>query len=194
MAHTSCAAELAANIAQSCNKPNVGGYTGRGIYIPKTLVPTLTFDATNTRKISAIALATNQKAIAIDNVMTTPFEGSATEMTSDNGWGQFQKSLAVRIPLKGADASRDVIEPLLKSALGGLLIVEKRYQGGDGSFEVIGVESGAKCTELTRNENENGGDWSATLQATESVAEYTLYDTDYATTLAKFEALLGQTY
>lgn len=194
MAYVSCAAEVAANIAQNCANPNVGGYTGRGIYISKSLAPTITKDASNPRIVTGVTLEEGQKVVVIDNVMTTPFDGSSTTSNTDNGWGNFDKVLSVRIPLRGGKASKEVVEPLMRSALGGLVILEKRDQSGDGSFEILGLQQGVKATEITRNENENGGDWVATLQCSEYHAENSLFDTDYETTLAKFEALIALAY
>lgn len=194
MAYTSCAAEVAANIAQQCESPLVGGYTGRGVYIPKVYNPTIVKSASNPRIVSAITLGDSQKTIAIDNVMSTPFDGSSTSANTDNGWGAFDKSVSVRIPLRGAAAAQNVVEPLMRSAQGGLLILEKKDQRGDGSFEIIGLQQGVKATELTRNENENGGDWSATLSCQEYYAENVLFVENYAQSLAAFEALLGASY
>lgn len=194
MAYTSCAAEVTANIAQQCDSPLVGGYTGRGVYIPKSYNPTIAKSVSNPRIVTAITLTGAQKTIVIDNVMTTPFDGSQTAANTENGWGAFDKSVAVRIPLRGAAAAKEVIEPLMRSAQGGILILEKKDQSGDGSFEIIGLQQGVKATELTRNENENGGDWSATLSCSEYYAENVLFDTDYATTLAAFEALIALSY
>lgn len=192
MAYASCAAELAANIAQSCSTPNVGGYTGRAVLISRSLNPTFTFDSSNPRIVKAVTLESGDKTIVLDNVMPTdPLTGSTTELTTDNGWSIYNKSLAVRVPLRGAGTSKNIIEPFVDSPLGVIAIVEKRYAGGDGSFEVIGIEKGLKATAETRNEYENGGDWAVTLSTTENFAEYTLFDTDYATTLAKFEALIA---
>lgn len=194
MAYVSCAAEVAANIAQVCESPLVGGYTGRAVYIPKSYNPTIVKDATNPRIVTAITLASGQKTIVIDNVMTTPFDGSSTSANTENGWGAFDKTVGVRIPMRGAAAAKEVVEPLMRSAQGGILILEKKDQRGDGSFEIVGLQQGAKATELTRNENENGGDWSATLTCQEYYAENVLFDTDYATTLTAFEALVSASY
>lgn len=194
MAYASCAAEVAANIVQSCESPNVGGYTGRAVYIPKLTAPTIVRAAGNPRIVTGITLGSGVKTVAIDNVMTTPFDGSSTELSTDNGWGSFVKNIVVRIPLRGGAASKEVVEPLLRSAQGGILVLEKRDARGDGSFEIVGLEAGVKASALTRNENENGGDWSATLSCNEYYAESVLFDTDYETTLAKFEALLAQSY
>ena len=90
-----------------------------------------------------------------------------------------------------------VVEPLVKSGRGFIGVFEKKDRIGDGSFEVIGAQSPLKCVDpatVTRNENENGGAWNATLQSTEVYAESVFFDTDYATTLAAFETLLARAF
>ena len=195
MAYTSCAAEVAANIAQDCAHPNVGGYTGRTVLIPRSLAPVIAVSGTNPRQITGITLESGDKTIAVDNAMpVNPFDGSTTEMTTDNGWKMYNKSLVLRVPKRGAGVSKEVVEPLADSPLGLIGIVEKRDTVGDGSFELIGLEAGLKATAETRNENEATGDWQVTLSTVEHYAEYSFFDTDYATTLAKFEALLAKSY
>ena len=46
MAYTSCAADIADNIAQDCASPIVPGYTGRGILINLSDAPTFTVSGT----------------------------------------------------------------------------------------------------------------------------------------------------
>lgn len=196
MAYTSCAAELAANIAQDCSQPNVAGYTGRAVYIPYSVSPTLAKSASNARIISDISIDSSAKVVAVDNSLVgdNSFAGSTTELNTDNGRAEYQKTVALRVPQRGGAASLQVVEPLVTSPLGGMMILEKRDTRGDGSFEVVGAERGLKATSVTRNEYEAGADWQANLQTTEHFAEYVLFDTDYATTLAKFEALLAKSY
>ena len=98
------------------------------------------------------------------------------------------------MPERGADFAAKVIEPLVKSGRGFIGIFEKVDRVGDGSFEVIGAQSPLKVVDpatVTRTETANGGAWIANLQSSEVYAESVLFDTNYATTLAAFEALLA---
>lgn len=193
----SCIGNIAGNIGLNCANPIEGDYTGRGILIPMDAVPVLTKDAQNPRIISAIAIAQGAHVVSVDNEGTAPFDGSQTVGNNDAGYVRFAKSIALRLPERGADFAAKVIEPLVKSGRGFIGIFEKRDRVGDGSFEVIGAQSPMKVVDpatVTRQENANGGAWLATLQSTEVYAETVLFDTDYATTLAKFEALLEQAF
>ena len=190
----SCVGNIAGNIGLNCESPISGGYTGRGVYIPMEAVPVLTKDADNPRIVSAVALATGAKVVKIDNEGATPFTGSTTTGTNDNGRPQFVKTAQIMMPERGAKFAQNVAEPLVKNGRGGILILEKIDRVGDGSFEMIGTQQAAKVVDpstVTRNEYENGGAWIATLQTTEDYMEVSFFDSNYDTTLAKFEALLA---
>ena len=190
-----CVSTIAGNIGLDCDHPIEGGYTGRGVLIPMESNPVLTRDATNPRIIKSITLAESAKVCVVDNAGTAPFDGSSTTGNNDAGFPKFTKAMALRIRARGADASKDVIEPLVKSGRGFIGIFEKVDQIGDGSFEVIGAQSPLKCADpatFTRSETANGGAWSGTLQCSENWAELVLFDTSYETSLAAFEALLAK--
>ena len=157
--------------------------------------PVLTRDAQNPRIIKSVSLAGDAKVCVVDNAGAAPFDGSSTTGNNDAGYPKFTKAMALRILARGADASKNVIEPLVKSGRGFIGIFEKVDQVGDGSFEVIGAQSPLKCADpatFTRSETANGGAWSGTLQCSEHWAELVLFDTDYETSLAAFEALLAK--
>ena len=190
-----CVSTIAGNIGLDCDHPIEGGYTGRGVLIPLESNPTLTRDAQNPRIIKSITLSGDAKVCVVDNVGAAPFDGSSTTGNNDAGFPKFTKAMALRILARGAEASKDVIEPLVKSGRGFIGIFEKVDQVGDGSFEVIGAQSPLKCADpatFTRSETANGGAWSGTLQCSEHWAELVLFDTDYETSLAAFEALLAK--
>lgn len=190
-----CVSTIAGNIGLDCDHPIEGGYTGRGVLIPMENNPVLTRDATNPRIIKSVTLAENAKVCVVDNASTAPFDGSSTTGNNDAGFPKFTKAMALRILARGAKASKDVIEPLVKSGRGFIGIFEKVDQIGDGSFEVIGAQSPLKCADpatFTRSETANGGAWSGTLQCSENWAELVLFDTSYETSLAAFEALLAK--
>lgn len=194
-----CVNDIAGSIGLNCEKPIEGGYTGRAVLIPiGTAGLVLTRNAQNPRIISNIAFDAAAKLVKADNEgMATPFEGSNSTGNSDAGFTKFVKAIAIRIPQRGAQFAAEVLEPLVKSGRGFIGVFEKTDTVGDGSFEVIGSGSPMKVADpstVTRDENANGGAWSATLQSSEYYAECTLFDTDYATSLAKFEALLAACY
>lgn len=196
MAYTSCTQKIAASIQGSCDKPIVPGYTGRGVLIDLTDSITWTVDASNPRIISNIAVASPAKFIAIDNVWTDAYTGSNTASNNENGRSSFTKTFTFRVPLRGAEVSKDIIEPLMNSSLGFAVVLEKDDRVGDGSYEIVGYLKGLKANAdgITRNEYENGADWMITMSTNEQFAEVVLFDTDYATTQDTFETMLTNTY
>lgn len=187
----SCFGEIMASIAPNCDSPLAGGYTGRGVLIPADAITAVTSSTTNPRILEAITAST---VIGIENAVVTPFDGSSTASSADDGKMSFGKTIAFRIPLRGAATSKDIIEPLAYSTTGYVAIVEKKDKVGDGSFEIIGYNQGLKVNAdgIQRNENENGGDVSVTMSCTEGWFEATLFKTDYATSKGIFEALLTE--
>lgn len=196
MAYVSCAGILAANIAKDCNKPMSGGYTGRGVLIPLTNTLTYAVNATNPRILTSISMGVGEKLAVIDNVWPTAFDGSATQSNNDTGRLMYGKTFTFRIPLRGAGVSKDIVEPLAEAPLGYLAVLEKRDRGGDGSYEVVGYCQGLRVNAdgVVRNENENGGDVVVTMSCEEQYFEVTMFDTNYETTKAAFETLMGNAY
>lgn len=190
----SCVGDLAANIKMDCVHPLEGGYTGRAIILPESAMSglTLTRDASNPRIVKGIAFDSGEDmstyGFIVDNVTMTPFDGSSTTGNGDAGYPKFVKAMAIRIPERGAAVSKNVIEPLAFGRF--IMIVEKEDKVGDGSIEIIGLQSAMRCVDpstISRQETANGGAWTATLQCSEQFAEVVYFNTDYATTHADFE-------
>lgn len=199
MAYSACVSKIASSIQANCESPIVGGYTGRGILMDLSDGPTFTADAQNPRIISAITLPAGTPApkfVAIDNVWADAYTGSTTASSADNGRPEYNKTFTFRVPMRGAAASKDIVEPLMNSALGFAVVLEKMDRSGDGSYEIVGYLKGLKTNAdgIQRNEYENGGDWTITMSTTENFAEVVLFDTDYATTKGKFDTMLANTY
>lgn len=189
MANNSCVGEIARSIKPDCVNPIVTGYTGRAIILPYS-EPTLAVarDAINNRIVTAL---NSDKVIAVENAVTAPFTGSNTASNGDSGKIEFTKQVMFRIPLRGAAVSKEIVEPLATSTQGYLVVVEKKDKVGDGSFEVIGLQSACQVTAdgITRNDTENGGEIMVTMATTESYFECVFLDETYAKTLPKFNEL-----
>ena len=185
---TPCTTEIAKGIAMDCTHALVAGFTGRAVYIPYSVNPTITISGTNPRVVSAI---TSSKIIGIYTPTLNPFTGSSVTSNADNGRVMFPKTLSVLIPMHGAADSKDTIEPLMKSLQGGLVIVERKDKAGYGSFVIFGLYDPMKAdpSSYSRDEEANGGAASVSLTCTEDFEECNFFDTDYATTKAAFDAL-----
>lgn len=167
-----------------------------GILIPMSQVVTFTANATNPRKINSINLPVdNAKVFVINNVFVQPFTGSTTAGNADSGVGEFLKTIAIRIPLRGGDAAKNVVEPLVNDPDGYCLIVSKKDRSDDGAYEIIGMQQAlhGDITTLTRDESANGGMWSLSMTCTEHFAEVTLVGEDgtYSSARKEYEKLLS---
>jgi hypothetical protein len=197
MAYTPCTSAVAANIVKNCTTPIVGGYTGRGILIPLDKAPTFSVSANNPRTITAIQLSRDtDKFIAIDNVFTDPFAGTTKASNGESGSIKHTKTFAFRIPQRGSDISRDIVEALEQSPLGFIAVLEKKDRVGNGSFEVIGYQDALKVNAdgVTQDETANDGATNVVMSCSEHFFEVVLFDTSYAVTLAAFEEMLENSF
>ena len=172
----SCIGKLAASIGMDCSSPIVGGYTGRGLIIVLDPSKNQRFIFDPSRKNVVIDTLGMDEVLFFDNSMfTNPLDGSNTTGTSENGIPEFTKQVNGRIPMRGADVSTAIVEPLIHGNFA--IFLEKRetslLRDGKG-IEIVGAIVPARCVDpstVVRNENENGGSISFSLQTTEPYFE-----------------------
>lgn len=187
-----CIEQIADSIRPNCSHPLTGGYTGRGVLIPYSALTALVQNTDNPRIVESI---TASAVVEVDNTaVTSAFTGSNKASNADSGRKQVTKTFAFRIPLRGAENSKEIVEPLFYSPLGFVAVLEKKDKVGDGSFEVVGLQSALRTNDdgLTQNEYENAGDVMVTMSCVEDWYEVAFFDTDYQTTLTAFNNLLAQ--
>ena len=186
----SCIENIAGSIRPNCAHPLTAGYTGRGVLIPCSAITALVQNSDNPRIVESVTAGT---VVEIDNTaVTSAFTGSNKASNAESGRKQITKTFAFRIPLRGAENSKEIVEPLFLSPLGFMAILEKKDKIGNGSFEVVGLQSALRTNDdgLTQDEYANAGDIMVTMSCVEDWYEADLFDTDYTTTLEKFNALL----
>lgn len=189
MAYTSCSAAIAANIQIDCSNPLAGGYTGRALGFELSPAPTLTRNAQNELIVSDITLATGKKFFAIENFGTDPFTGSNSASNADGAVMRHVKTFVFDVPKRGADASKEIVDPLTRLPLGFGVIAERK----DGKYELIGIESGLRVNAdgVTSDAYTKDGVTTITASCSQYNYEYEFFDTDKATTQTKFETLLS---
>lgn len=199
MAYTACTSSIARNIQMDCAKPLSGGYTGLAALIPADSDYSVVQDATNARKVVSIT-PENGTVVVVDNLsVVSPFDGSSTASSADSGTRSFTKTIAFRVPQRGADVSKEIVEALCNSR-GIIAVAEKKDNTADGKYEVIGLLNPLKVTEdgVSRTESENGGATMITMSCEEVWFELDLVgakeDDEYTLAGAKaaFEALLAK--
>lgn len=189
MAYTPCAQNLGANIAADCANPPRAGFKGDGVLIDLGAVtPTYTIDSQNPRVFKSITLGSGDHCAAVDNVWRDPFSGSSRTLNAESGRVTFDNTIAMRIPVRTAEGSKNIVEPLAKSHFLGI------FPTIDNRFLVYGYYGKFQASEITQNEGENGGDFAATLAENTPYAVCELWDTDYATTKAVYDALVAKAF
>ena len=199
MAYTPCTSSIARNIQIDCSKPLSGGYTGLALLIPVDAAYSVVQDSDNPRKVVSIT-PENNNVVVVDNLyVVSPFDGSSTASSADSGMRSFTKTVAFRIPRRGADASKEIVEGLCNSR-GVICVAEKKDNAADGKYEVIGLLNPLKVTEdgVQRTESENGGATMITMSCDEPWFELDLVGTkdssDYTLAGAKaaFDAIMAK--
>lgn len=192
-----CYGEISKNIQMDCKSPMVAGYTGRGLLFPIKSVVFMPLATENTRNLFSMNPKVGEVFYAIDNVFVDPYTGSSKQSTGESGRVMFQKTVQIRIPMRGGVISNKIVEAMHNSADGYVLVLEKKNKEDFGYLEAIGIEVPVKPTAdgTTQNEYENGGDIVMVLQTTENVFETNILEAvnmDYPSTHEFFEYCYGQ--
>ena len=196
---SNCIEKITMSIMEECNTPNVGGYTGRGILLQWADNPIFAVNAQNKRMIQEITLSPTAHRIRIDNVsFINPLTGSNAAGNTDDGRRKVLKTVVIKVPLRGSAASQYLLEGMFTGNFegqGAVLILEKQFKGGIGSYEVIGYESPFLINPdgISRDEYVDGGAYILTGSTKEIGIEYSLFDTDFETTKGLFEELMAIT-
>lgn len=184
-----CLGSIADNIAQDCDNPRVVGYETTALIFNRDDIDwsSVTVDSTNPRKVKTIAVNSGAKPYVIYNpkVNPAPFNGTNTAFSTDNG--RYTKTLQFYFEGIGADASMNVVEPLANGSY--LVILQRKDHTGDGSFQIMGYQTGLVAT--AQVQDEETGYWLITMDCSEPSAEIAFFNTDYATTKSAFDTLLA---
>lgn len=186
-----CLGKIAANIDQDCDNPRVSGYENIALIINRDDIDwaSITVDSSNPRIVKTLALnsGTGIKPYVIYNprVNPAPFNGTQTEFSADNN--NYAKTLQFYFEGIGGGASMDVVEPLKSGSY--LVILQRKDHRGDGSFQILGYQSGLVAS--AQVQDEETGYWLMTMNSNEPSAEIAFFNTDYATTKTAFDTLLA---
>ncbi len=189
MAYTACSAIIAANIQIDCAKPLSGGYTGRALGIPLSPAPTFAINGSNGLIIEAVTMQGTSKMFAIENFGEQPFSGTSSASNGDGAVMRHTKTFQFDIPRRGAEVSKNIVDPLTRMPLGFAVIAERQ----DGTYELLGLERGLRVNAdgVTSDAYTRDGATQIVASATQYNYEYEFLDTDQATTQAKFESYLA---
>lgn len=191
MSFTPCLGKIADNITQDCDNPRIAGYENTAIIINRDDVDwsSVTYETGNKRIVKTLSLNSGAgvKPYVIYNpkVNPAPFNGTQSEFARDND--RYTKTLQFYFEGIGGAASKDVVEPLKSGSY--IVILQRKDHRGDGSFQLMGFQSGLVAT--AQVQDEETGYWLMTMETSEPSAEVAFFNTDYATTKTAFDTMLA---
>lgn len=189
MSFTPCLGAISANIAPDCDNPRIVGYESVALIFNRDDIDwaNITYSSSNPRIIEDIAVKTGKKPFVVENPRLNPasFNGTSSEYAADTD--RFDKNVQFYFDGIGGENSADVIEPLKSGSY--LMILQRKDHRGDGSFPVVGLQSGLVASALVQDEET--GYWLVTMSTSEPSAECSFFDTDYATTKTAFDTLVA---
>lgn len=186
-----CLSSLADNLAPDCDTPRVRGYEDVAIIVNRNDIDwsAVTYATGKKNIIESFALGSGAgiKPYVIYQPRTNPsrFNGTQAELQTESS--DYLKTLQFYYEGIGGDSSELVIEPLKNGEF--VAILQRKDHRGDGSFQVIGLQSGLVAT--AEVQNEDTGYWLVTMTTNEPSGEMSLFKSDYVTTKAMFDALVA---
>lgn len=184
-----CMGSLLGSITQDCDNPRIAGYEDVALIINRADIDwtAVTTSAANPRIIENLPLVEGKKPFVIYNPRVNPSPFNGTNATFEQDTNRYTKTVQFYFEGIGGKAANDVVEPLKAGSY--LVILQRKDHRGDGSFQVIGYQTGLTATEQVQDEET--GYWLNTMTCSEPSAEVSFFKTDYATTKGLFDTLLA---
>lgn len=185
--------DITSGLGPNCDFPQIGGATDRIVIINFSDIDVVTRDGVNNEIITDITLKSGKSGYAWfgQNRSVEPREALVKGRYSN----AFDHEVRHKIFNDGA-----AVRKQLNASVNGrfVAIVEANFKGetGDAAFKVFGIESGLEVPELEKiyDNSDTEGAFDLLLRSSEFAREpklaATFFDTDYATTQAKVDALV----
>lgn len=188
-AFSPCLGVIADSITQDCDNPRVAGYETVALIFNRSDIDwtAVTINSSNPRIVEAIAMATGKTPFVIYNPKVNPAAFNGTNSTLNTDTDRYDKTVQFYYEGIGGGAAQDVVEPLKSGDY--IIMLQRKDHRGDGSFELVGFQSGLKAT--AQVQDEDTGYWLMTMTTSEPSAEISFFKTDYANTKSMFDTLLA---
>lgn len=186
---TPCLGVVTANLATDCDNPRVSGYEDVALLFNRSDIDwsAVTTDASNPRIVKSIAPLNGKKPYVIYNPRVNPAPFNGTNSTFEQEANQYTKTVQFYYEGIGGAASMNIVEPLKAGSY--VVLLQRKDHRGDGSFQLIGFQAGVTATKQVQDEET--GYWLITMTGSESFADVSFFDTDYATSKSAFDTLLA---
>lgn len=192
-----CEGLITADILYDCENPPVGGLETDVVLINITQIDrtATTYDPTNKDIVTNLQLvpgSTGYLFQGIKQINTASSELVKKEFSSDK-----EKHSFIGVLLNVSAVNKDQINQFKEGGKYVAVINRKwKGEGNEEAFLILGLEVGLEVETQTWNSNENDGTLTFTLASADGFEEprlpNTLLETDFATTLAAFEAKFAQ--
>ena len=188
-AFTPCLGVISGNISQDCESQRIPGYEDVAIIINRSDIDwnSVTYDAGNKRIVKTLAPVEGKKPYVVYNPRVNPASFSGTNSTFNADNNRYDKTVQFYYEGIGGAAALNVVEPLKAGSY--VMLLQRKDHRGDGSFQLIGFESGLKAT--AQVQDEENGYWLITMTTNEPSADVSFFDTDFETTKTAFNGLLA---
>lgn len=131
---------------------------------------------------TAIELVSSAKGYKVFDARKNPFAGSSFGHVEGEIVDKTSKTIQFVVREQGAEGAK-----VVQQLGGGGYVMVLRTRNNE--FEIIGKNSPLYLTDKTKSITEGEGGWTVTMSTEETVVGNFLFDTDYETTLATYEAL-----
>jgi hypothetical protein len=184
-----CIGVIAGNITQDCDDPRIAGYENVALIFNRSDIDwsAVTYDSTNKRIVKSLAVNTGEKPYVIYNPRVNPAAFNGTNTTFDQETNRYTKTVQFYFEGIGGTDALNIVEPLKAGDY--IVLLQRKDHRGNGSFQLMGFQSGLNST--AQVQDEVTGYWLITMECSEPSAEVAFFDTDFDTTKAAFDTLLG---
>lgn len=200
MAFTSlCEKLVSQNIEPNCTDPIITGVEAIGVIINRADIDwaNVVYNGTRKNVIESLPLKVGKKGYTISIPSNKPFAGTDTNIVAGTNSNKFTSNVGFVVLNNDPDVSANIIDGLANGEF--VVAIQNKYNNvskavtpSDSVHELYGISKGLKATTLANEKysSDTDGGWNVILtEAEHPKSAIWLYDTDYATTAAAFEAL-----
>lgn len=193
-----CESLLAQDIDFACADLVVKGLENGGIIINRNDIDfsATVFNSTNPNIIETLVLKSGKVGYKVVQLGNTPFTGTQSTLEVGTYRNTWTHQIPLAILANDPDTCKDIIDGLANGTFVAILRNKHKGTGGEAEYQVYGYTQGLVASEGTNDKysDDTDGGWLITLQETGTrQSAMWFWDTDAATTLAAYEALLVTT-
>lgn len=195
MAKTTCESLIAQDIVIACDEQVVKGMESDAVILNRDDIDftKLTRDATNPNIITQLLAKTGKTGYKVRQEGNDPFSDTKMELVVGKYRNTWTNTVPVVVLANDPDVCANIIDNLANGKF--VLVTRNAHKGpeGKGEYQIYGLDQGLRASagENDKYSEDTEGGWLITLQETGAPRSATfLFDTDAATTAAKYASLL----